>query len=95
MGSVSHFIPHARFHWIKNFWFIIFIVQKIWRKTQKGTGYRYPSLKIASRSALEVGVCISSYSAFHACIIKCTICPIFEVKGLHYYNLQNKRTGLT
>ena len=97
MGYASHLNQHVKLRQNTKFQIYVLHSLKDMEEDPKRTGYRYPSLKIVFGGIFEVGsashlnqhVKLCTCTKFHACIIKCTIRPLFEVKRLHYLSLHN------
>ena len=91
MGYASHLNQHVKLRQNTKFQIYVLHSLKDMEEDQKRTGYRYPSLKIVFGGIFEVGsashlnkhVKLCTCTKFHACIIKCTIRPFFEVNRLH------------
>ena len=92
LGSACNLIQYGKLRQKTNLFVYERYSLKDMKEDLKGDLVKVPSLKIAFGGVFEVGssshpiqhVKLCTCANFHACIIKCTIRPIFEVKRLHY-----------
>ena len=92
MGSAWNLIQYGKLRQKTNLLVYEMYSLKDMKEDLKGDWVKVPSLEIAFGRVFEVGsasqliqhVKLCTCTNFHACIIKCTIHPIFEVKRLHY-----------